>query len=260
MLSIYMTEGGVFNDCLTRFRQANGNCNTVNRYIGTATFTVTGCNSATFSFDITFPGATSASNIRRTGTQNLVGFGTDTIAGRNVCTGAVVAGASTALPPTNIMSDAFQGAWYEPRTSGQGFIWDYLQTANGGVSFSGWYSYWPGQVNTQFGNARTWMTVQSAPGQEDIGDIYMSDSPRSQFNAPPILEPSDFRVLRQIQTQPINCQQMRVTAPNGVAFNPSAPTPFAAPGSNSVVLTRLSPVPYFEYMDGNNYVKVPYCQ
>lgn len=244
-MTVRMTRGGVFNDCRADYRQSNGNCSTPILNIGSATLEITGCNTAVFSYDITFPSG--GNGTRKIGSQELINFGTDVVDGRNVCTGEVVQNppANNLLP--NTVSMAHEGQWYNPRTSGQGLFLDTIITGVGPKPFFGWYTYMKNPLDV-----RWWMTMQNIDDARPESIVALStNSGRGRFDAPPRLDTSDYYNHGEGTVTANGCNSIRVNFP---AFELQGMAPL------TLDLVRLGPVSYFEYMNGTQYVKRMYCE
>lgn len=241
-MQVRTTNGGIFNACRPGYQNSAGNCSTPSTVIGTATIEITGCSTALFSFDIVLGSA------RRVGTQELINFGTDVIDGRDICTGLPVANPPPNALSPNTISMAHEGQWYDPRTSGQGLFVDILNTAAGPLPFFGWYTY--GRTL----DYRFWMTMQNVDSTRPttVASISTAKLYRGIFDAPPRLGSEDHTYHGEGTITVNGCNNMTITFPQ---FNLEGQTT-----QEVLQLTRLSPTNYFEYMNGNQYVKRSYCQ
>lgn len=245
-MSIFMTRGGSFNACVPVAGYPSS-CSAPVLQVGTGEFKMTGCGTATFSYDVTFPGGP---GIRKVETQQLTMLGVKTIDGRDVCTGAP----SNLNLPANSQPNV-SGVWYDPATSGQGFFVDQVQGGDGSVRFAGWYTYAPtSQPGTE--GPRSWATIASNPGRTSEGVIRTPISDRPRFNSPPALVESDFAQIGTVRWTNETCNSMTLEMTSDLLWS----QPSALPAGRTINLRRIGLVPYLEYMDGSNYVRTPYCQ
>lgn len=96
------------------------------------------------------------------------------------------AGLNPQVPANRPLTRELSGAWYEPDTSGQGFMFEIMPEQS--IVFGGWYTYaGAGSSSTKSGPRHRWLTV-SAPftfGQtSSILTIYRNTG--GNFDAPPI--------------------------------------------------------------------------
>lgn len=245
-MSIFMTRGGAFNACTPVAGYASS-CTAPVLQVGTGEFRITGCGTASFSYDITLPGGPGT---RKVETQQLFMIGAKTVDGRDVCTGQV----SNLNLPANSQPNV-SGVWYNPATSGQGFFIDQVQGGDGPIRFAGWYTY---TASNPLGGegARTWATIQSPAGRTAEGLIRTPISDRPRFNSPPALVESDFAQIGNVRWVNETCNSMTLEMTSDLLW--ANPSPLPAGGR--INLQRLGLVPYFEYMDGATYVRTPYCQ
>ncbi|MGH8123567.1 MAG: hypothetical protein ACREPT_12440 [Rudaea sp.] len=76
------------------------------------------------------------------------------------------------------------GAWYNPATSGQGFVFDVNPAQN--LLSAGWYTYAPNGAQIGGGASQRWYTVQTtafAPGMTSINNVPIYSSSGGTFNA-----------------------------------------------------------------------------
>ncbi len=131
-LPVYFNQGGAFNaPPVTR-----------PALVGNATLRFNDCTHAVLAYSLTskaiFPLQQDQPTI---GTIPLQRLGAD-----NGC-------AQMATPAPS--SRGFSGTWYNPATSGQGFVWEINPQTNGGLFFGGWFTYGNDGVSH-------WLTLQGA--------------------------------------------------------------------------------------------------
>ncbi len=140
--------------------------------IGTATLSFQSCTTGRFDYQINADGQ------NRSGTIPLTRLGTD-----SYC-------ASGTVPPVSLSQNginaSLNGAWYEPRTSGQGFQFTILPL-NGPQVFLAWFTY---ELNGQPGTGPTgqrWYTIQGSytPGSLQALGLPIYETTGGRFGVRP---------------------------------------------------------------------------
>jgi subtilisin family serine protease len=135
VMTVYRNTGGQFDNPPT----------TQGVPIGTATLSFQSCTTGRFDYQINADGE------NRSGTIPLTRLGTDAY-----CASGTMPSFSLS---TQGINPSLSGAWYEPRTSGQGFQFSFLPL-DGNLAFLAWYTY---DVNGQSGtgpSGQRWYTIE----------------------------------------------------------------------------------------------------
>jgi hypothetical protein len=80
-----------------------------------------------------------------------------------------------------------KGSWYNPSTSGQGFLGDVIESPNGNTLFMSWYTY------SHDGSQKLWFVLQAAATADTTRqDLVIYETPSEEagavFNQPPIVQ------------------------------------------------------------------------
>jgi len=82
-------------------------------------------------------------------------------------------------------SSYYSGAWYDPATSGQGFVMDFAPAQS--ALFAGWYTYLPSAAHLDGAAGQRWFTIQShdfVPGISALSGLPVFASTGGFFNSP----------------------------------------------------------------------------
>jgi len=134
-VNVYRNNGGNFDDTPV----------TQGVPIGTATISFQSCSTGRYDYQVTVDGQS------RTGSIPLSRLGSD-----QQCLAGTTPSYSLSQ---NGINPSLNGAWYEPRTSGQGFQFQFMPQ-NSNLAFLAWYTY---DVNGQSGtgpSGQRWYTIQ----------------------------------------------------------------------------------------------------
>jgi serine protease len=162
VLQVYRNVGGNFDDTPV----------TTGVQIGTATLSFQSCNTGRFDYQINADGQ------NRTGTIPLSRLGSDPYC------------ASGTLPPLSLsqngINPSLSGAWYEPRTSGQGFQFTFLPL-DGNQVFLSWFTY---DLNGQSGtgpSSQRWYTINGTytPGSAQALGLTINETIGGRFDVRP---------------------------------------------------------------------------
>lgn len=154
-MPIYLTQGGTFDAHQVP----------VTNPVGTATITFGDCTHGTLGYSFT-------DGSGRSGSIPLTRLTSNVSCGQSGDTGVVTTGGALA------------GTWYEPDTSGQGFVLDVNPAQS--VLFAAWYTYAPNALPSAGPSSQRWYTLQATLGQNagSVSDIGIYATTGGTFNHP----------------------------------------------------------------------------
>jgi subtilisin family serine protease len=186
VLQVYRNIGGNFDSTPT----------TSGVQIGSATLSFQSCTTGRFDYQINADGQ------NRVGTIPLTRLGTDPYC---------VSGTQPSLSFTqNGINPSLNGAWYEPRTSGQGFQFTFLPL-DGPQAFLAWFTY---DLNGQSGtglSSQRWYTIQGnyTAGSSQALGLQIYETTGGRFDAS--LPQTSFRSIGTADLRIQSCNSATLT-------------------------------------------------
>lgn len=200
VLKVYRNIGGNFDSTPV----------TTGVEIGTATLSFQSCTTGRFDYQINADGQ------NRVGTIPLTRLGNDPY-----CASGTEPSLSFAQ---NGINPSLNGAWYEPRTSGQGFQFTFLPL-NGPQAFLAWFTY---DLNGQSGtglSSQRWYTIQGnyTAGSSQALGLQIYETTGGRFDASP--PQSSFRSIGTADLRIQSCNSATLTY--NIAGRPSRTIPLS---------------------------------
>ncbi len=152
-MPIYLTQGGAFDAHQVPMTSP----------VGTATITFGDCTHGTLGYSF-------SDGSGRSGSIPLTRLNSNVSCGQSGDNGAATIGG------------ALSGTWYEPATSGQGFVLDVNPVQS--VLFAAWYTYLPNASPSAGSSSQHWYTLQATLGQgaSNLNDIAIYETTGGTFN------------------------------------------------------------------------------
>jgi len=126
----------------------------------------------------------------------------------------------------------FSGAWYDPTTSGQGFLLDVGDTA-GGLLFGGWFTYGINSFTNQ-----AWYTLQGPfPAGATEADVVVYRAKDETFRSADVPDGGDDK------TRVVGTAHIKFTGCEDAQLEYSVAFPNMSPASRIIPLKRLTPTP-----------------